>query len=604
MRRVAWAIKELLYDLGRRGADAVGVRLRARFGLTFDRESLGQLLGHIPLDVVSAAQVRWFPRLDREVPAYRKRRAAALQTDPSTNTVWLQPSPPAHRVQSVQLALAGPMGPGTTAVLDRLILAGASSGSPTRTPIAAQRPVQLAQASTDLLSGTSRLLNRKSLRLDDYRQLLKEDRTGNNSIFSKDRSSRPSSNALKAKPKGRSKSTRSTTNRSSQGKPRASKSSRSRDPGPRASAPRRVRGRDVDPERWARSGGWYRREFTLFYRPVEHHDMFMRSWLDIAAAAYGGESRRYGQALLRTFQNKNTIGKCVRCHSVDRLADGKLEVNWKPFTPNPDRQNFTVFDHATHFSMAGERGCQSCHRLNPRARFAVAYRGLDPTSFESNFFAPIERKVCAECHVPKSAGNACVQCHRYHVGEFMSAPIVTAIARRGRATTRFGTVSASPWGGLVAGPTAPAPRRKPATPTARAKPSAPQARAKPTPKAAKPKRHVSTRQAKPKRQVARRPPATRRAPSPRRKPRPPHSRTIRDVGQFAIQLASFLTEDRAERSKRGLQRTLAEYLDGQVLLVERIEVRNRTIYRVVARPFDAHGKANRICRRIAGSSAG
>ena len=36
---------------------------------------------------------------------------------------------------------------------------------------------------------------------------------------------------------------------------------------------------DVDPESWAEYGGWYRQDFTIFYRPTGHKDKFIYSWL-------------------------------------------------------------------------------------------------------------------------------------------------------------------------------------------------------------------------------------------------------------------------------------------------------------------------------------
>jgi len=255
---------------------------------------------------------------------------------------------------------------------------------------------------------------------------------------------------------------------------------------------------------------------------------------------------------------------------VDRLAEGKLTVNWKPFAPDPDAQNFTVFNHATHFSMAGERGCQSCHRLNPKAKFAVAYRGLDATRFEPNFFAPIKRETCAECHVPESSGDVCTQCHRYHVGEFVSVPIVTEIADRQGAMTRFGTVPPEPR------KTKKAPRKTAAL--------------------------GSQKQSETKVRARQGGKNVRQVPVPKRKPVRRSRRTAKASSLpdgYGVRLGSYLTKKRARDSSRRLRRTVAGFLSGQVLRVEQAKLKNgRHMYRVVARSFTKQ-QAKRTCRRIA-----
>lgn len=654
-QRVGWGFKQLLYELGRHGGEAVHVRLANGFGLALDREAVGRLVGNIPRDVIRAAQARWFPRLAREISRHRRRRADLIPGNPQSHAglsdrgMW-EPAPP------VRLALAGPAG--TRALFGLGLRQELFGAFPQRSDALSENQrkaprVQLAQTG-DLLKGNSKLIDGSSLRLKEYKALKREDRGADNSIFKKGSSSRSSTRtrARRKEPKKKSvakkpekkKQKKRTADRPPRNKEKTvakkpekkkvvtPRTERPKEPVVRRAEPQRdkVR-REVpelaaptpplqrpkrmtrlgplpDPERWARSGGWYRIDFTLYYRPAEHKDAFMQSWLDFAAKAHGGQAQLYGEALLSAFRNADTVGKCVRCHSVDRVAGGQLTINWKPFKPDPDKQKFTVFDHATHFSMAGERGCQSCHRLNPKAKFAVAYRGLDATSFESNFFSPIKRETCAECHVPESSGNACIQCHRYHVGEFVSAPIVTEIATRQGSTTRFGTARPKarnakkstrkskarrnrtrPQKSVVAEtPKRSTPKRQIAAVPSRA-----------PPKRQKPRPSVDSRPVTPTPRVASRDADIRRFPLPKRKPAFLRDGTVSRVGQFAIQLSSFRTEDRAERSKRRLQRSLADDLDGQVLLVERARLsRNRQMYRVVARPFESQRMADRICRRI------
>ena len=187
---------------------------------------------------------------------------------------------------------------------------------------------------------------------------------------------------------------------------------------------------EVDSEAWSEFGGWFRKGFTLYYRPNEHRDPFVRSWLDIAARSQGTAAQHHGQDLLTHFRTKDAPGQCTRCHSLEQDSEaphgGRLHINWRPFTPDPGHSSFTAFDHASHFRIVGERGCGTCHRINAAADYAGSFKNFDAGSFQSNF-APIGIEVCADCHVRESVGNDCIQCHRYHVGEFPAVPVETPI---------------------------------------------------------------------------------------------------------------------------------------------------------------------------------
>jgi nitrate/TMAO reductase-like tetraheme cytochrome c subunit len=57
------------------------------------------------------------------------------------------------------------------------------------------------------------------------------------------------------------------------------------------------------------------------------------------------------------------------------------------------------------------------------AKYQDSFKNRDPKSFESNFKA-IERETCVQCHTQEQAGNDCLICHNYHIGEF--APALTS----------------------------------------------------------------------------------------------------------------------------------------------------------------------------------
>ncbi|MCG8324523.1 MAG: SPOR domain-containing protein, partial [Thiotrichales bacterium] len=294
------------------------------------------------------------------------------------------------------------------------------------------------------------LLDKDSLRLDDLDELLKEDAAADNGIFKAKKSTPPpkESRAQQAdKAEEKSEAEKETEKTADEPEPPAPA-----EPAPSVAETEEAtespvtepddeaveQARDdtaleepldpnLDPEVWARLGGWYRQDDTLYYRPVGHRDPFFRAWFDIGAALHGTRAEVYGADILALFRAKDTPGKCAKCHSVDRLEGGALQVNWRPFAPDPRRQDFTVFDHTAHFSLVEKKGCGTCHEIDAAARFPDGYADFDPRRFASNF-APMDPEVCASCHVESSAGDACTQCHRYHVGEFPITPVRTLIA--------------------------------------------------------------------------------------------------------------------------------------------------------------------------------
>ena len=74
---------------------------------------------------------------------------------------------------------------------------------------------------------------------------------------------------------------------------------------------------DVDPETWAEYGGWYRQDYTIYYRPTGHKDKFIQSWLVLTGpqAPKGGTSP--AAAVFDYLTSKDAQGSCTKCHSVD-----------------------------------------------------------------------------------------------------------------------------------------------------------------------------------------------------------------------------------------------------------------------------------------------
>ncbi|HVT28995.1 MAG TPA: hypothetical protein VHE81_13350, partial [Lacipirellulaceae bacterium] len=58
--------------------------------------------------------------------------------------------------------------------------------------------------------------------------------------------------------------------------------------------------------------------------------------------------------------------------------------------------------------------CTHCHVTDSSADSTTSYNDFNPTRFVSDF-APISKRQCVGCHTSRAAGDACQQCHYYHV---------------------------------------------------------------------------------------------------------------------------------------------------------------------------------------------
>ncbi len=199
----------------------------------------------------------------------------------------------------------------------------------------------------------------------------------------------------------------------------------------------------VPAEEWVAAGGWYRPQesFTLFYRPIGHADPFLTAWLTAAARLQSATTTTETHNAFEKLADPQTPGLCMKCHTVD-VSDGVTTVNWLPAQPNTKSRPFTTFSHITHLSLVGDAGCQTCHALNPKSQYAKFFSPHSETAaapgdmkFQSNFSA-VSKMLCAKCHQPRIAGDACIQCHRYH-----AAPVAGELAEVGRFRTSLGKQS-------------------------------------------------------------------------------------------------------------------------------------------------------------------
>ena len=183
---------------------------------------------------------------------------------------------------------------------------------------------------------------------------------------------------------------------------------------------------DVDPESWAVYGGWYRQDYTIFYRPTGHKDKFIYSWLFLTGPqAPKGDTSPAG-AVFDFLTSKDAQGSCTKCHSVDDIQRKGRVINFSPPSVASKQGRFTHFIHEPHFGVLETRGCLACHSLEKGRPYLQSYEQGNPKSFMSNFGA-VKKDLCQTCHTSSMARQDCLLCHKYHVNgvitPFMSTKI-------------------------------------------------------------------------------------------------------------------------------------------------------------------------------------
>jgi hypothetical protein len=194
-----------------------------------------------------------------------------------------------------------------------------------------------------------------------------------------------------------------------------------------------------------KGGGWYRRDddLSIRYRPTGHADSFLKKWIEVTTRNWPAEKAENSLAKLsKTLMNPTASGgpgtngpvasgRCILCHTVDRLPDRSFRVNWSISSPKTDDRPLTKFSHAPHIRPLGTQICTSCHQFeNPpkrkeagpfRSEFFIQKPKTNAWTLQTNCmksrtsgFSAVTQVSCAQCHTPKAAGANCLQCHQYH----------------------------------------------------------------------------------------------------------------------------------------------------------------------------------------------
>lgn len=184
----------------------------------------------------------------------------------------------------------------------------------------------------------------------------------------------------------------------------------------------------ISSEQWAKYGGWYRDDLTLYYRPVGHADGFLRHWLELSANVSNAT------ALFKQLSDRRAPGQCMQCHSINQIdtttdngaeqSSAQRTINWLTHSSAQNiaygERKFTHFRHIPHLTLQGDEGCQSCHALNADNDYAAGFDNFDPDTFSSNF-SFMAKSTCDSCHNRSVENQDCLSCHQYHAGELSPA---------------------------------------------------------------------------------------------------------------------------------------------------------------------------------------
>ena len=137
-------------------------------------------------------------------------------------------------------------------------------------------------------------------------------------------------------------------------------------------------------------------DFSVRYRPSGHADVFLRRLLEVTGRA--AETDGIAAEVFAALQASRAPGQCAKCHRIEvASADDRRNV-WTEGRIDQQARTLTTFDHAPHLV----KECWSCHQYNAESGFET-----------------IPKSTCAACHTQNKATESCLNCHSYHIEEFV-----------------------------------------------------------------------------------------------------------------------------------------------------------------------------------------
>ena len=174
------------------------------------------------------------------------------------------------------------------------------------------------------------------------------------------------------------------------------------------------RSTQFDPSRMLPAGGWYRDDvrMSISYRGGGHADPILKSAVEFLTQLPSDNAIR--KRLMQTA----SIQSCLACHP----SANSVSKTWISSPLVGRKSEFTKFTHKPHLNIADLNDCSQCHRISDALTKKTGEVNLVKSSheidgFHQHEFEPIRKADCARCHQAKAAGEGCVDCHRYHIGQ-------------------------------------------------------------------------------------------------------------------------------------------------------------------------------------------
>ena len=420
-----WELKALLHELSMSKASEIATRLSQATGARVDSDLSAKLVATIPRDVLLSAQREWLPNLNKEISTRSSAeeavwKASVTPLEDTSQAKTLNKSEAKGQSLGSPDAPKQPSSPPAFQRESRSNLLPAQQAqvlNSLQRPSNSQRRAQLAQAgNTD---------NSERWRVDPFGRLIKgnqqsqsaDDSADDDADAEEDDGSEDAADALPSE---------DTDSEDESGSDSAeideAETQNSNTGGPNSELA-------VDAEAWAEFGGWYRRDFAILYKPTGHADEFLRAWLEFSAKLHGGGKESAAASVFELLSHKDAQGQCTKCHSVDESVNQSRVIEWGTSTLADKSERLTSFVHEPHFGLLDERGCLTCHEIDPTAKYQDGYKQRNPTTFVSNF-KPMRLEQCTSCHKKNAARQDCSLCHKYHLNDVTSPIVRTTIPKK------------------------------------------------------------------------------------------------------------------------------------------------------------------------------
>jgi hypothetical protein len=106
-------------------------------------------------------------------------------------------------------------------------------------------------------------------------------------------------------------------------------------------------------------------------------------------------------------------------NSNDLKPTEQMNQCWKINQRHSAERTITKFSHTPHLTIPILRDCQSCHVLYPQTAVATGTHGWSHSGMILHHeFQSMQIQDCSKCHTKQSAGDACTQCHNYHIHNY------------------------------------------------------------------------------------------------------------------------------------------------------------------------------------------